>query len=42
MSPVVRKADPAVQAASEYFAFAIWRFGISIEPMSLSLRPKRY
>lgn len=34
MFPVTRKADPAVQTASEYFAFAIWHFVISIEPKS--------
>ena len=28
--------------ASEYFAFAIWHFGISIELRSSSLRLKRY
>jgi len=42
MFPVMRKADPAAQTASEYFAFAIWHFGISIELRSSSLRLKRY
>lgn len=34
MFPVMRKADPAVQTASEYFAFAIWHLVILIEPKS--------